>query len=301
MIASFLDSWELFQFMYLSGWLLAFLLSMLGVLVVARDQIFIGVAVSQASTFGIALGLRLMAATGLSQVAGFHPDAFLSCMAVAFAILAALLTARRQTVGQGNSYTHESHEALTGWVFLCASSVAILLVAHSPHGLEEVQRLLSSSLIGATAFDVWLFGGLCVVTLLTVVGLRRKVMLFALDPSMMTAVGMRTVWWTLGAAAWLGLLVGVSMRVSGLLYTFGTLVLPALIAKNLCQEVKMLFCVAPVIAVGVSIIGFVLANYFDYPPAQMTVALLSLTLALTWGKGLWQRRAVSTMSQAELG
>ncbi len=297
MIASFLDSWELFQFMYLSGWLLAFLLSILGVLVVARDQIFIGVAVSQASTFGIALGLRLMAATGLGQVVGGHPDAFLSCMAVTFAVLAAFLTAHRQTVGRGNGHVKESHEALTGWVFLSASSVAILLVAHSPHGLEEVQRLLSSSLIGATAFDVWLFGGLCVVTLLTVVGLRRQVMVFALDPSMMTAVGMRAVWWTFGVAAWLGLLVGVSMRVSGLLYTFGSLVLPALIAKNLCQEVKMLFCVAPVIAVGASIMGFVMANHFDYPPAQMTVALLSLSLVLTWAKGLRRRRVVLPMPQ----
>ena len=297
MIASFLDSWDLFQFMYLSGWLLAFLLSILGVLVVARDQIFIGVAVSQASTLGIALGLRLIGITGLSQVAGFHPDAFLSCMAVVFAILAALLSARRQTIGQGNGSAHESHEALTGWVFLCASSVAILLVAHSPHGLEEVQRLLSSSLIGATAFDVWLFGGLCGIMLVMVGCWRRQVMLFALDPSMMTAVGMRTVWWTFGAAAWLGLLVGVSMRVSGLLYTFGNLVLPALIAKNLCQEVKMLFFVAPVIAVGVSILGFVMANHFDYPPAQMTVALLSLALVLTWGKGLRRRRVGSPMPQ----
>jgi hypothetical protein len=61
---------------------------------------------------------------GLSSVAGFHPDAFLLLMAVVFAVLAALLTARGQTIG------HESHEALTGWVFLCAASVAILLVAH---------------------------------------------------------------------------------------------------------------------------------------------------------------------------
>jgi len=292
MIDSFLDSWDLFQFMYLSGWLLAFLLSLSGVLVVARDQIFIGVAVSQASTLGIALGLRLITWLGLSSVAGFHPDAFLSLMAVIFAVLAALLTARGQTIGR------ESHEALTGWVFLCAASVAILLVAHSPHGLEEVQRLLSSSLIGATAIDVWLFGGLSFVTIVVVVSCRRQVLLFALDPSMMTAVGMRGALWTLGAAAWLGLLVGVSMRVSGLLYTFGNLVLPALIAKNLGHDVTTVFWLAPCVAVGVSVIGFVLANHFDFPPAQMTVALLSLALAATWARGRWSDRVASESPQA---
>jgi ABC-type Mn2+/Zn2+ transport system permease subunit len=73
------------------------------------------------------------------------------------------------------------------------------------------------------------------------------------------------------------------MRVSGLLYTFGSLVLPALVAKNLCREVATVFLVAPGVAVGTSALGFVLANYYDYPPAQMTVALLSLWLIVAWG------------------
>ncbi len=69
-------------------------------------------------------------------------------MAVAFSILAALLTAHRSQAGR------ESYEATTGWVFLGSASLAILLVARSPHGLAEIQRLLSSSLIGATTTDI---------------------------------------------------------------------------------------------------------------------------------------------------
>lgn len=76
------------------------------------------------------------------------------------------------------------------------------------------------------------------------------------------------------------------MRVSGLLYTFGCLVLPALIAKNLCREVRPLFVVAPLVAVGTGVVGCVLAYYYDHPPAQMTVALLSVLLGGTW---VWRR------------
>ena len=43
-----------------------------------------------------------------------------------------------------------------------------------------------------------------------------------------------------------------------------------------------MFVVAPVIAVGTATVGFVLANHYDDPPAQMTVALLCLLLAFTW-------------------
>jgi ABC-type Mn2+/Zn2+ transport system permease subunit len=88
--------------------------------------------------------------------------------------------------------------------------------------------------------------------------------------------------WGLVTSAWLGLAVGLSIRASGMLYTFGCLVLPALVAKNLCREVRDMFFVAPVVAILAGITGFVLANYYDYPPGQMTVALYCLLLVLVW-------------------
>ena len=112
---------------------------------------------------------------------------------------------------------------------------------------------------------------------------RRRVLLFAMDPVMATAVGMHVSHWAVGTAVWLGLAVGLSMRVSGMLYTFGSLVLPALVAKNLCREVSTVFLVAPGVAIGTSALGFVLANYYDYPPGQMTVVLLSICLMVAWG------------------
>ena len=58
--------------------------------------------------------------------------------------------------------------------------------------------------------------------------------------------------------------------------------LPALIAKNCCREVRPLFLVAPLVALSTGALGCVLADATDSPPAQMTVALLSLALVLAW-------------------
>jgi len=281
MIESFIASWELFHQTYLAGWLIALLLSLVGVFVVARDQIFIGIAVSQAATLGIALGMGAGIWLDLHHVAWLGFDGFLSAMAVLFAIFAALLTARRSEAGG------ESHEAMTGWVFLLSASLSILFVAHSPHGLDEIQRLLSSSLIGATHGDVWIFVGFTIGTMLALVMANRRLLLFTMDPPMAAAVGMRVTWWATGTAIWLGLAIGLAMRVSGMLYTFGLLVLPALVAKNTCREVRTIFFISPLIALSVGTLGFVLANHYDFPPAQMTVALLSGLLALAW---LYQRR-----------
>ena len=276
MIQEFVASWPLFHNTYLVGWLIGLLLSLVGVLVVARDQIFIGAAVSQASTLGIALALGVGSWTASEALEWLHADAFLSAMAVVFSVVAALLTAR------GEAAVQESHEAVTGWVFLLSASGAILIVSHSPHGLDEIHRLLSSSIIGATRRDVWTFAALVVLTALALAASHRRVLLFALDPAMAAAVGMRLKPWAVVTSAWLGLAVGLSIRSAGMLYTFGCLVLPALVAKNACREVRPMFVVAPVVAVGVATIGFVLANHYDDPPAQMTVALLCLLLAFTW-------------------
>ena len=153
-----------------------------------------------------------------------------------------------------------------------------------------MHRLLSSSLIGATLADVWTFAVLAGVTMVVVGMARRRVLLFAMDPAMATAVGMHVSRWAAGTAIWLGLAVGLSMRVSGMLYTFGSLVLPALVAKNVCREVSTVFVVAPGIAIGTSALGFMLAHYYDYPPGQMTVALLSGCLLVAWGVRSCRRR-----------
>lgn len=274
MIADFVDSWALFHDAYLAGWLLAALLAVLGVLVVARDQIFIGAAVSQASIVGIAAALRLGDLFGATDGTWPRSDAFLSTMAVACSALAALLTTRRTEGGS-------THEALTGWVYLLASSTAILLVAHSPHGLEEVHRLVSSSIIGATRSDVATFAAMALVTAIGVGLTHRRLLLLAMDPTMAAAVGMRVGLWSGSLSLWLGLLVGLSISVAGVLYTFGCLVLPALVARNVCREVRPMFVVAPVVGVTAAGVGFIVAHHGDYPPAQMTVALLCVLLALT--------------------
>ena len=276
MIEEFLSSWPLFQNTYLVGWSIALLLSLVGVLAVARDQIFIGAAISQASTLGIALAMWIGAWAALATLPWFLSDGFLSAMAVAFSVIAALITTR------GGEESRESHEAIAGRVFLVSASLSILIVSRSPHGLEEIHRLLSSSIIGATRADVWTFGLLAGLTALFLAATHRRTLLFLMDPAMAAAVGMNITRWAAIISTLLGLAVGLSIRSSGMLYTFGCLVLPALIAKNICREVRPMFLVAPLVTLITGATAFILANHYDYPPAQMTVALLSLLLAMAW-------------------
>jgi ABC-type Mn2+/Zn2+ transport system permease subunit len=275
MFAEFVQSWALFHNTYLAGWLMAVVLALVGVLVVARDQIFLGAAVSQCATLGVAVAMSLgMLLGGSAEV--FSSEAGMSAMAVVFSVLGALLASRREKSGR------DSHEAVTGWVFLLAASLSVLLMAHSPHGMEEIHRLLLSSIIGATGTDVLVLAIVAALTAGAVVAGGARLLLFAMDPDMAFAAGMRVRLWASIAFVWIGFAIGFSIRTSGTLYTFGCLVLPALVAKNLCREVRPMLFWSPVVALVTGAAAFVLANHYDYPPAQMAVALLCGALLLAW-------------------
>jgi ABC-type Mn2+/Zn2+ transport system permease subunit len=277
MINAFVASWPLFHNTHLAGWLIGIVLSLIGVLIVARDQIFIGAAVSQASLLGIAVAILLGSWLTLDEHHWMRSDVFHATVGGAFSVVAALFTARgNPTVGR------ESHEAVTGWIFLLSGSSSILLMSHSPHGLEEVHRLLSSTLIGATRADVWIFAGLTAVTIVALWYYHRPALLIVMDREMAQAVGLRVGWWDTLFSLWLGTVVGFSIHVAGVIYAFASLVLPALIAKNLSREVRSMFFLSPLVALISGIFSFMLANYYDYPPGQMATAILCFVLAVAW-------------------
>ena len=274
MSETLLDVWALYGTTYLAGVLLAALLGLVGLWILAREQIFLGAAIGQASTLGIALVLWLGGLGAAAHLPGAASRAAADVAAVAASVTTALWTAAppRPDAAPG--------EGRTAWIFLAAASLPVLLLAHSPHGLEEVTRLMSSTLLGIHERDLLAFGVLAGASALAVARWSDRLRLLALDPAMAAAVGLRVPLWLRGVALWLGLAVGLAIRASGLVYTFGCLVLPALVARNLCRELRPMLWVAPAVAAGAAAAAFALAHLADVPPAHAAVALLcALVLA----------------------
>lgn len=263
MLTEFLHSWAMFQDSYLAALLSGALLSILGVLVVGRNEVFLAAAVAQASVLGVALALTF---------AWSQPTA----LAIAFSILAALLAGRRERRGGTR------REEVTAWFFLLASSLAVLALSRSPVGMKNVQSVLASTVLGATRTDVYLFAGLSLAVFAAIAASRQQLTLLILDPVMAAAVGLNLTTWSLVLSGAIGLATGLAIQSTGFLFTFGCLVLPALIAKNLCRRVQPMFLVAPSLALFAIFLGLVVAHYFDFPPGQVVVALLCLLLAITW-------------------
>lgn len=275
MIDAFAASWPLFADAYLAGWLIAFLLGLLGIAVVTRDQIFLGAAVSQASVLGIAVAVSVGGLPALATCEWCNDDWTHTLAGGAFAIAGALITATATP-------RRETHESLTGWVFLTASCFAVLLLANSPHGMDEINRLLASTIIGATTFDVALFALLAAAAVAAVAQWHAPLRLVLMDREMASAVGVDVAAWERALAVALGLSLGLAIHVSGVVFSFGCLVLPALIAKHLCREVRQMLWVSPIVALAAAVAGFVVANDRDLPPGQAVVAVLCVALVVAW-------------------
>lgn len=263
MISAFLNSWPLFQEAYLAALSCGVLLGVLGVWVVARDELFLAAAVAQASVLGLALALTFEWPSSEIPAIGLS-------VAVAWA------------AGKRVSRGGLGRDEVTAWAFLLGSSLAVLVLARSPLGMKNVQSVLSSSILGASPFEAGMFGLFAAGALAMVRIQRERFVLILLDPVMASAVGLSVGTWSMAISTTLGLASGMAIRSTGLLFTFGCLVLPALVAKNLCREVRPMFWVAPLVASSAVIIGLVLAHHFDFPPGQLVVAVLAALLVAAW-------------------
>lgn len=265
MLTAFIESWPLFQNSYLAALLSAITLSWLGLILVGRNQVFLSLVATQAASCALALGS--LVGVMLDQDWNLYLLSIGSSLLVS---VPALVRPARTTTDPG----------LLGWLFAGLTSGSLLLLAQSPLGLEQMQQLLGSSLIGAQPQDLLWLGLNLLMLLVLILRYRQHGWLLILDPAMAQANGLpiRRLGWVL--ALLLGLGIGLSIRIAGSLYVFGLLLLPVLIARQLGSTLNALLWLSPAIALASGLLGLILANHYDYPPGQLCVALLSLLLLL---------------------
>jgi ABC-type Mn2+/Zn2+ transport system permease subunit len=140
--------------------------------------------------------------------------------------------------------------------------------------------LATSTLIGARGADVVIFAISGAVALAAFVRWHPEIVLVVMDSEMARAVGLRVGLWDRALYVGLGFAIAFSLRVAGMVYTFGYLILPALVARGLCREMRGVFTGAPLVAASSSLVGFILANHYDLPPAHVAVGILVLLVAL---------------------
>lgn len=282
------DAYEFFPDIFHSGWLVAILLSITGVLIVARNQIFIGAAITQTSTFGVSIALYISGLHSMSDISGQYRENLI----ISYSILAAtictiwafvnksslngFLTKLKIPVTVSKESSNKNRENITGWLFLLSSAGAIVLLSQSPIGKDVIDKIIFSTIIGASSKDVKILLTLFVITVILLILFLDKLTLVFTDRDYAASIKLPATRIEFIFAILSGIILGFCLKISGTLYTFGCLILPVLIAGNFFKSVRILFLISPIVAFLFSFLGFSAGNFYNIPQTQLTIFFMSL-------------------------
>lgn len=232
----------------------------LGVYVVLRRIVFVGAAMAQLSSAGIALALFFSGH-------GLH---FLGDRPLAFALLFALAGA----VFFGMEGSHRSGvppDAVIGVTYALAAAGGILLIAKAQAG-EAHDIFLQGNILGITRSDIYALLAIALPVLIVHFVFYKEFLFVSFDREMARTLGYRVQRWNLLLYFTLGLVIAFAMQFAGVMLVFNFLVLPAVTGLLLATSMRGIFAVALFAALAAAVLGFVISIPFDLPTGPTIIA-----------------------------
>jgi zinc transport system permease protein len=251
----------------------------LGVYVVLRRIVFVGAAIAELSSMGIALALWL-GGMGWATSASSHP--------VAFALLFALAGAMFFGIG-GGARSGVPPDATIGVTYAVAAALGILLIAKAKTG-EAHDIFLQGNILGITRSDVYLLLAVSVPVLLAHLAFYKEFLFVSFDRETARTLGYNVTFWNLFLYFTLGLVIAFAMQFAGVMLVFNYLVLPAVTGMLIARSMGGIFVVAILAALLASFVGFSLSVPFDLPSGPAIIAVSGALAVLGWVVRYTQRR-----------
>jgi zinc transport system permease protein len=274
-----LDTVLLFREALYGALVIAVACSVLGVYVVLRRIVFVGAAIAQLSSAGIALALFL-AGAGVGGNLTSHPTMFAVVFALAGAMFFGLGGGQRSGVPP---------DATIGVAYAVAAAAGILLLAKAAGG-EAHDILLQGNILGITRADTLVLLGVSVPVLLAHVLFYKEFLFVSFDRETARTLGYRVVFWNLFLYFTLGLVIAFAMQFAGVMLVFNFLVLPAVTGMLLARSMQGIFTVAVLSAVVAAIVGFSLSVPYDLPSGPAIIGVSGALALLAWPMRVLQRR-----------
>jgi len=247
----------------------------LGLHVIAREVVFVDIALAQLAALG---------ATG-AFLLGFD---LASWMAYGFALGATFLGAAVLALTR-SPRRHVSQEAVIGVVYAVSAAGAILVLDRAPHGAEHLKAMLVGNILTVGGGDLVRVGALCGAIGAFHWWARRSFLLITADPAEAYRQGLRVRLWDFLFYASFGLVVTGSVRIVGILLVFSYLIVPALAGLTWGSRHRTRLAIGWILGAVVSLGGMLGSAVFDLPTGATIVCVFGLALLILWAVSLLQR------------
>jgi zinc/manganese transport system permease protein len=238
----------------------------LGLHVIAREVIFVDIALAQIAALGATAAFLW----------GYDLDTWASYVfglvfTVVGATVFALTRSRERRVSQ---------EAVIGVVYAVSAAAAVLVADRTPHGAEHLRSMLVGSILAVQGGEV-----VKVACLYAVIGLfhwlcRRPFLLISTNPGKAYEDGWRVRGWDFLFYASFGVVVTSSVRIAGVLLVFSYLIVPTLAANLLGGSVGRRLAVAWSFGTFVSVVAMAASAILDFPTGATVVCAFGLILLI---------------------
>jgi ABC-type Mn2+/Zn2+ transport system permease subunit len=215
--------------------------AVLGCYVVLRSMAFLGDALAHAVLPGVAVAYLV----GANVLAG----ALIAGLAVAIGISH---VSRAGTIKE---------DTAIGIFFAGALALGVVLISTTSTYAVDLTHVLFGNVLGVTAADLWISGGLALVVLAAILLLYKPLLVISFDPILGQTLGLRTQ--TLRTVLFLMLAASivVSLRTVGVALVAAMLITPPAAAYLLTRRLPAMMCVSAGIGV-VSAVGGLYASYY---------------------------------------
>jgi ABC-type Mn2+/Zn2+ transport system permease subunit len=216
-------------------------LGVMGVYLVIRRVVFLGLVVANAATLGAAL----------AQAVGWTPE--LTSLAAAVGAAVAL--------GEIETSNRVSAESLMGWAYAAASSATVLLLSWVAGGSTDTFHLLFGNILAVQVTDVVALTIIAIATSLVQILFGRRFLLVTFDPEAARVAGVNTPLWSLALNLAIGVAAATAVNAIGALSTFALLTLPAMTALLATASVQATFVTAAALGIVLPSGGLALSFY----------------------------------------
>jgi ABC-type Mn2+/Zn2+ transport system permease subunit len=258
-------------------------LGVMGVYLVMRRVVFLGLVVANAATLGAAV----------AEIVGW-PAQLLS---LAAAIAAAV------ALGEVHSSNRMSAESLMGWAYAAASSATVLLLSRVSGSSADTSHLLFGNVLAVEKTSVAVVTAIALIVVSMQLLFGRRLLLVTFDPEAAMVAGVNTRLWSLILNLAIGVAAAAAVQAIGALSTFALLTLPAMAALLATGSVCGTFAAAAALSVTLPSLALAVSFYLDVPAGPASVALLAASVpiaAMTKGvaRGAGRSRVSRPMSHA---
>jgi len=252
--------------------------SVLGVYVVLRRIVFVGAALAELSSAGIALALWL-AGQGFALGLTTHPIALSLLLTVAGVLF----------FGSGSGRGRVPPDATIGVTYAVAGAAGILLISKAAAG-EVHDIFLHGNILGITRTDTLVLLGVAIPVLVAHTVFYKEFLFVSFDRETARSLGFQVGFWNLFLYLTLGLVIAFAMQFAGVMLVFNFLVVPAVTGLLVSRSMGGTFFWSIASALAAAVAGFSLSVPFDLPSGPAIIAVSGVLALGAFLVRLAQRR-----------